>query len=157
MAAGQQPGTRDGAAQCLLRLARASEIDCPPVAQPAEPPGTDPYAGWCNRESGRPPTYVYCRSTTVESTFAEQAASSALAAMAQMARASAARTLTPISQKRFGGGIALYFQPTEPAEVEQGRTAQRAMDGVRRWRAPQATPLLPRTMPGVEGRAVRAV
>lgn len=26
--------------------------------QPAEPPCTDPYARWCDRESGRLPTYV---------------------------------------------------------------------------------------------------
>ena len=46
------------AAQCLLRLARDSEIDWRPIAQPAEPPDTDPYVRWCDRESGRPPTYV---------------------------------------------------------------------------------------------------
>jgi len=35
-----------------------SLTDCPLIAQPAEPPYTDPYVRWCNRESGRPPTYV---------------------------------------------------------------------------------------------------
>jgi hypothetical protein len=55
---GEQPGTCVCAAQCLLRLARDSEIDCRPIAQPAEPPGTDPYAGRCDRESWRRPTYV---------------------------------------------------------------------------------------------------
>src|SRR5256885_2911356 len=40
--AGEQPGTSDCAAQCLLRLARDSEIDCRPIAQPAEPPDADP-------------------------------------------------------------------------------------------------------------------
>ena len=49
---------RYGTAQCLLRFARDTEIDWRPIAQPAEPPGTDPYTGWCDRESGRPPTYV---------------------------------------------------------------------------------------------------
>jgi hypothetical protein len=63
---GEQPGTCHCAAQCLLRLARDSEIDWRPIAQPADPPGTDPYAGWCNRESGRPPTYVYCRVARLE-------------------------------------------------------------------------------------------
>jgi hypothetical protein len=36
----------------------ASEIDGRSIAQPAEPPVTDPYAEWCDGESGRPPTYV---------------------------------------------------------------------------------------------------
>ena len=53
------PGTRHRAAQCLLRLARDSEIDWRPIAQPAEPPDTDPYVRWCDRESWRQPTYVY--------------------------------------------------------------------------------------------------
>src|ERR1700733_7101465 len=57
--AGEQPGTKFRAAQCLLRLARDSKIDCRSIAQPAEPPGTDPYAGGCTRESWRQPTYVY--------------------------------------------------------------------------------------------------
>jgi integrase/recombinase XerD len=34
----------------LVRL-RVEDID-------TEPPYTDPYVRWCNRESGRPPTYV---------------------------------------------------------------------------------------------------
>ena len=46
------------AAQCLLRLAWDSEIDCRLIAQPAEPPYADPHVRWCDRESGRPPTYV---------------------------------------------------------------------------------------------------
>jgi len=43
VAAGGIAGTSFRAAQCLLRLARDSEIDWRPIAQPAEPPGTDPY------------------------------------------------------------------------------------------------------------------
>ena len=46
------------AAQCLLRLAWDSEIDGSLTAQPAEPPYTDPYVRWCDRERGRPLTYV---------------------------------------------------------------------------------------------------
>ena len=61
MATGEQPGPRVGTAQCLLRLARDSEIDGPIVAQPAEPPYADPHVRWCDRDSGRPLTYVYCR------------------------------------------------------------------------------------------------
>jgi len=30
------------------------------MAQPAEPPYTDPYVRWCDRESWRQPTYVDC-------------------------------------------------------------------------------------------------
>ena len=37
------------AAQCLLRLARDSEIDWRPIAQPAEPPDADPHVRWCGR------------------------------------------------------------------------------------------------------------
>src|SRR6185437_2713401 len=37
-------------AQCLLRLARDSEIDCSSIAQPAEPPDADPHVRWCGRE-----------------------------------------------------------------------------------------------------------
>ena len=33
-------------------------MDGPLIAQPAEPPYTDPYVRWCDRDSGRPPTYV---------------------------------------------------------------------------------------------------
>src|ERR1035437_7875686 len=58
--AGEQPGTRHRAAQCLFRLARDSEIGCWLMAQPAEPPYTDPYVRWCDRESWRQPTYVDC-------------------------------------------------------------------------------------------------
>jgi hypothetical protein len=36
----------------LLRLHRPSKIGCQSVAQPAEPPYTDPYVRWCDRESG---------------------------------------------------------------------------------------------------------
>jgi RNA-directed DNA polymerase len=36
-------------------------LTVPIIAQPAEPPYTDPYVRWCDRESGRPLTYVYCR------------------------------------------------------------------------------------------------
>jgi RNA-directed DNA polymerase len=43
------PGALDCAAQCLLRLARGSEIDCPLIAQPAEPPDADPHVRWCGR------------------------------------------------------------------------------------------------------------
>src|SRR5579864_5801914 len=63
--AGKQSGSQFCAAQCLLRFARDSEIDWRPIAQPAEPPYTDPYVRWCNRESGRPPTYVYFYTTRV--------------------------------------------------------------------------------------------
>ena len=35
--------------QCLLRLARSSEIGHPVNAYPTEPPCTDPYARWCGR------------------------------------------------------------------------------------------------------------
>src|SRR6516165_9843864 len=60
--ASELAGTSSCAAQCLLRLAWDSKIDWRSIAQPTEPPGTDPYAGWCDRESGRPPTYVnVCR------------------------------------------------------------------------------------------------
>src|SRR5664279_2890818 len=59
VAPGPQPGPRAGAGQCLLRLVRDSEIDGPLIAQPAEPPYTDPYVRWCARDSGRPLTYVY--------------------------------------------------------------------------------------------------
>jgi len=37
------------AAQCLLRFARDSQIDCPSIAQPAEPPDADPHVRWCGR------------------------------------------------------------------------------------------------------------
>ena len=66
----QQQGPRNGTPQCLLRLARGSEIECGPIAQPAEPPYTDPYVRWCDRESGRPPTYVdFPRRRTSRSTL----------------------------------------------------------------------------------------
>ena len=52
------PALAHRAAQCLLRLARDSEIDGPLIAQPAEPPYADPHVRWCDRESGRPLTYV---------------------------------------------------------------------------------------------------
>ena len=58
VAAREQPRPRHRAAQCLLRLARASTIDGHSIAQPAEPPYTDPYVRWCDRESWRQPTYV---------------------------------------------------------------------------------------------------
>ena len=35
-----------------LCCARASALDCEPVAQPTEPPYTDPYVRWCDRDSG---------------------------------------------------------------------------------------------------------
>src|SRR5215472_6565372 len=56
--AGGLSGTSFRAAQCLLRLARDSAIDCRTVAQPAEPPDADPHVRWCDRESWRQPTYV---------------------------------------------------------------------------------------------------
>jgi len=52
-----------------FRLARDSEIDWRPIAQPAEPPYTDRYVRWCDRESGRPPTYVYLRRATIAFPF----------------------------------------------------------------------------------------
>src|ERR1035437_5260049 len=58
--AGEQPGTRHRAAQCLFRLAGDSGIGCWLMAQPAEPPYTDPYVRWCDRESWRQPTYGDC-------------------------------------------------------------------------------------------------
>ncbi len=58
LAAQQQsrPGPRP--AQCLLCSARPSPPRCRSIAQPAEPPCTDPYARWWDRDSGRPLTYV---------------------------------------------------------------------------------------------------
>jgi hypothetical protein len=44
---GEQSGPGVCAAQCLLRLARGSEIDWRPIAQPAEPPYADPHVRWC--------------------------------------------------------------------------------------------------------------
>src|ERR1051325_2909622 len=58
LAAGGFTGTASRAAQCLLRLARDSEIDWHPIAQPAEPPDADPHVRWCDRDSWRQPTYV---------------------------------------------------------------------------------------------------
>ena len=58
VAAGEQPRACLCAAQCLLRLARDSAIHWRPIAQPAEPPDADPHIRWCDKESGRPPTYV---------------------------------------------------------------------------------------------------
>jgi len=46
------------AAQCLLRLARASKIDCAVGLNPPNRRIRDPYVRWCNRESWRQPTYV---------------------------------------------------------------------------------------------------
>ena len=63
VAAGEQPGTCICAAQCLLRLARDSEIDCRPIAQPAEPPDADPHVRWCGRgEAARLPPIPICAS-----------------------------------------------------------------------------------------------
>ena len=42
-------GTSHCVAQCLLRLARDSKIDCAPIAQLAEPPYADPHVRWCGR------------------------------------------------------------------------------------------------------------
>src|SRR6516165_3603864 len=50
VATGEQPGPRHRTAQCLLRLAWASQIDCRSIAQPGAPPYTDPYVRWCDRE-----------------------------------------------------------------------------------------------------------
>ena len=49
MEAGEQSWTGDRTAQCLLRLARDSEIDGSLIAQPAEPPDADPHVRWCGR------------------------------------------------------------------------------------------------------------
>ncbi len=49
VAVGEQSGTLDCAAQCLLRLAWDSEIDRSLIAQPAEPPDADPHVRWCGR------------------------------------------------------------------------------------------------------------
>jgi len=43
------PGSRHRAAQCLLRLARASAVSRFGSAQPAEPPDADPHVRWCGR------------------------------------------------------------------------------------------------------------
>lgn len=51
VAAGRLAGTPSCAAHCLLRLARDSEINGWPIAQPAEPPDADPHVRWCDRES----------------------------------------------------------------------------------------------------------
>src|ERR1017187_10676880 len=59
--AGRIPRLAFCAAQCFLRLAQDSEIDCRPIAQPAEPPDADPHVRWCDRESRRLPTYVDCQ------------------------------------------------------------------------------------------------
>ena len=45
------------------------------TAQPAEPPCTDPYARWCDRERGRPPTYVDSSHEATESTGRKRQAS----------------------------------------------------------------------------------
>src|SRR5438552_13171442 len=59
VAAGAVPCAGHRTAQCLFRLARDSEIDWRFLAHSAEPPYTDPYVRWCDRESWRQPTYVY--------------------------------------------------------------------------------------------------
>src|SRR6185437_16419831 len=63
--AGGLAGASSRAAQCLLRLAGDSAIDCCPIAQPAEPPDADPHVRWCDRESWRQPTYVDWRAEHV--------------------------------------------------------------------------------------------
>jgi len=40
-----------GALERILRLFGTSEISSWSLAQPAEPPYTDPYVRWCDRES----------------------------------------------------------------------------------------------------------
>ena len=49
---GSREGTEMPVAVC------APESPAEETAQPAEPPCTDPYARWCDRESLRRPTYV---------------------------------------------------------------------------------------------------
>ena len=56
----QSPALDIALPQRLFRLARVSEIDWRLLAQSTEPPYTDPYVRWCDRESWRQPTYVYC-------------------------------------------------------------------------------------------------
>ena len=51
---GSREGTEMSVAVC------APESPAEETAQPAEPPCTDPYARWCDRESLRRPTYVDC-------------------------------------------------------------------------------------------------
>ena len=53
-----QPGPQLRPSRRLLRRARASPSGYELTAQPTEPPCTDPYARWCDRESPRRPTYV---------------------------------------------------------------------------------------------------
>jgi len=48
----EQPGTRQSTAQCLLRLARDSEIDWRSIAQPAEPPGRTRTPGGVTGKAG---------------------------------------------------------------------------------------------------------
>jgi RNA-directed DNA polymerase len=52
VAAGSESRPDDCTTQGLFRLTRDSTIDCAPIAQPTEPPYTDPYVRWCDRESG---------------------------------------------------------------------------------------------------------
>ena len=54
---GETPGTsREGTEMPVAVCAPESPAE--ETAQPAEPPCTDPYARWCDRESLRRPTYV---------------------------------------------------------------------------------------------------
>ena len=54
---GEAPGpSREGTEMSVAVCAPESPAD--ETAQPAEPPCTDPYARWCDRESLRGPTYV---------------------------------------------------------------------------------------------------
>ena len=46
-----EPCSEPGAFQRFLRLSGASAIGSQSVAQPAEPPYTDPYVRWCDRDS----------------------------------------------------------------------------------------------------------
>ena len=57
------PGLSHRAAQCLLRLARDSEINCARIAQLAEPPDADPHVRWCGRGGAvrLPPIPIGCR------------------------------------------------------------------------------------------------
>ena len=60
------------AAQCLLRFARDSQIDCPSIAQPAEPPDADPHVRCVGGE--KPRGFPLSRFTSPKRTAAVSAA-----------------------------------------------------------------------------------
>jgi hypothetical protein len=54
----EQPGAQHCFAEYLLWIAWSSDVSELWIAQCAELPCTDSYARWCDRDSGRPLTYV---------------------------------------------------------------------------------------------------